>query len=900
MSDLTPKQQQLMNAWGAVYKGAGEALDWIERVRGNAASVEAEADDLSLRLRKARNQARSLQHAASTPMGVGFFGLSQAGKSYLISALAANSAGVLESDFGGRTLNFLKDVNPTGSGAEATGVVTRFSRRSQPAPDANYPIELKMLREIELAKILGNTWFEDFNHDKTNYQITPQRIDALLREFEGQEAELPQPGVDGDDVVSLWEYLSGNFTRPLALLDDLYWPRVIKLAPRLSTRQRARLLSPLWGEQALLTELYETLAGALQKLGHPEKVYAPLTAFLQDTEDARYNIMAVTILNRLGTRRDVPINVLPSTEGKVQSAVGITVAQLAALTVEMTFRLVNPPNDEVVNQVDLLDFPGYRSRYAFSNIREAANGQNPDEVSPVWNLLVRGKVAYLFERYSDAQEMNALVICTSTKGQSEVVSVAPVLSKWIGKTQGHTPKERAARVPGLIWAITMMDVWIDESLKKANRPQRIESCENLMKMTIVERFGTEDWVLDWSGQPFNNTYLVRKPRHSRAFIDFDDKGDEVRVSEHYGESLELLTAEFKVYKDIVCHVKEPEAAFAAVMGMNDGGISRFASSFTPFADIGFKLSRIEEQLHKCRTGLLEEGLYAWREEDFEALLARKMQKIKFLLRPLGADPDVISEVILALQLPTEQLRELYLSGVYNVDDDEDEAGETEPAFTAPANKAPAIDFDFDDAPAPASAPVSAPVAKPLASRLNAEQRFARAALKAWIKHMRELGNQPQRLVSLRMTRELMDGLVEELVSAARRPALLEQLDAAVTRRIIGGARRDQLVQRQVLEVQLVMRDFLSWFGLLGRPLEQRPPRMQGNKGPVFDFYSKVAVGDLPDLPESPSHQEQRFHMDWLSSLAWMIKENAKSGSDPEITTEQRRQLAVLLSTFEAS
>ena len=96
MSDLTPKQQQLMNAWGAIHKGAGEALEWIERVRGNAASVEADADDLSLRLRKARNQARSLQHAASTPMGVGFFGLSQAGKSYLISSLAANSEGVLE------------------------------------------------------------------------------------------------------------------------------------------------------------------------------------------------------------------------------------------------------------------------------------------------------------------------------------------------------------------------------------------------------------------------------------------------------------------------------------------------------------------------------------------------------------------------------------------------------------------------------------------------------------------------------------------------------------------------------------------------------------------------------------------------------------------------------------
>ena len=112
MSDLTPKQQQLMGAWGAIHKGAGQALDWIEQVRGNAASVEAEADGLSLRLRQARNRARDLQRAASTPMVIGFFGLSQAGKSYLISALAADRSGRLETDFGGKTLDFIEQSWP--------------------------------------------------------------------------------------------------------------------------------------------------------------------------------------------------------------------------------------------------------------------------------------------------------------------------------------------------------------------------------------------------------------------------------------------------------------------------------------------------------------------------------------------------------------------------------------------------------------------------------------------------------------------------------------------------------------------------------------------------------------------------------------------------------------------
>lgn len=900
MSDLTPKQQQLMNAWGAIHKGAGQALEWIDQVRGNAASVEAEADGLSLRLRRARNRARNLQRAAATPMVVGFFGLSQAGKSYLISALAAGSNGRLESDFGGKTLDFIQHVNPTGLGAEATGLVTRFSCRAQPSPDANYPIELKMLSEIEVAKILSNAWFEDFDQEKIDYEFTEQRIQSLLAEFEGKEAEQPQPGVNSDDVVDLWDYLKHNYEKSVRRLDEHYWPRALKLAPRLTPRQRARLFAPLWGEQQALTELYETLAGALQKLGFPDKVFAPLSTLVQEQNGAfvqDYNIMAVEMLTRIGTRRDVQVSVLPVVAGKVQGSAGVSAAELAALTVEMTFRLINPPNAPVVQDVDLLDFPGYRSRSQMRSIDEAAGPEGPDVICPVANLLLRGKVAYLFERYSDAQEMNALVICTSTKGQSEVVSVAPVLTRWIHNTQGATPKERGNRTPGLIWAVTMMDMFISNTLSLQEKSHLVVACENMMKMTILERFGNQEWMKDWSGQPFNNTYLVRKPRLDTPFIQLSDGREEVALVERYAPHLQKLGSEFEACEPVARHVREPRTALEAVLQLNDGGISRFSSSFKSFSNLDFKLSRIEEQLLQCRADLLDHGLYTWREEDFDALLARKREKVKYLLKTLGADPDTISELIHALQLPTEQLRELYLGGVYDIDADEEEDGEPESAFKAPANKAPAIDFGslFDSAPEqPAAAP------KPLAKRLTSEQRFARAALKAWIKHMRDIGNQPQRLLSLRMSRELMEALTEELVSAVRRPALLEQLDEAVTRRIIGGARRDQLVQRQVMAVQLVMRDFLSWFGLLDKPVSERPVCLLGNKGPVFDFYNKVAIGELPNLPEKPSHQEQRFLVDWLSGLAWLTQENAKGGADPEITTEQRHQLAALLNTFEAS
>ena len=70
---------QIIQGWQGVEDGAGQAIDWIADVRQNAPRLHAEADRLTLNLRRSRNKARSLAQAAAKPMTIGFFGLSQAG-----------------------------------------------------------------------------------------------------------------------------------------------------------------------------------------------------------------------------------------------------------------------------------------------------------------------------------------------------------------------------------------------------------------------------------------------------------------------------------------------------------------------------------------------------------------------------------------------------------------------------------------------------------------------------------------------------------------------------------------------------------------------------------------------------------------------------------------------------
>lgn len=88
--------------------------------------VRNNTDPLLATLRASARALRRAERAAHRKMCVGVFGPSQAGKSYLISALAMDTQGNLITTFEGTQCDFLKEINPEG-GKESTGLVTRFT-----------------------------------------------------------------------------------------------------------------------------------------------------------------------------------------------------------------------------------------------------------------------------------------------------------------------------------------------------------------------------------------------------------------------------------------------------------------------------------------------------------------------------------------------------------------------------------------------------------------------------------------------------------------------------------------------------------------------------------------------------------------------------------------------------
>ncbi|WP_292992956.1 putative virulence factor [Pantoea sp.] len=883
-------QNTLQQGWAAIAQGCQDALSWVDNMRPDSRRLDNEADKLNLDLFRTRNLANSLSRVSTTPMTVGFFGISQAGKSYLISALAAGSNGELEARYGTRVVDFIKEVNPVGGGKEATGLVTRFTRHAPEAPQG-FPIPLRLFSEIDLAKILANTWFNDFNHEHLNYQLDENHIEEHLRPFLQRSSQaVSHNGVSSEDVVALWDYLNASFKKSVEKLEHAWWPQVLKIAPVLNPHERADLFSLLWGEQPELTETYRSLAHVLAKLNHAEMVFAPLDTLIDHNSGS---IMNVDSLNRLGSSQDRTVEIRYWKENQQTGSAHLSQSELAALTSELIFPLAEVTPNSVMEQVDLLDFPGYRGRLKLLALKDAAQaGQNP-----VSQLLLRGKVAYLFERYTDNQEMNALVVCASSFKQSDVSDVGPVLTRWVEKTQGKTAAERSKSQSGLFWAITMCDMRINDNLKKTES-QLNEAWEGMMHMTLLERFAQYDWLKEWSsGKPFDNCFLVRKPGMDTPFLTLEnfpgqESLKEMAITERYRDVIDTMGRAFVTRQNVHRHVAAPNEAWQEMLKLNDGGIARLTGALRGVAHLAFKLDRLREQLKQCRIEIAEKRLGRWYQHDGDGQLSKKQAIAKELWQGLSASPQSLGEIISHLDLPSHELKNIYLSiREQGQEPQNSEVQRPQNPFAAnPFASNPFASNPFGEE----SIDVEPAADEPRPERIGQDDEFAHQAFKAWVAHLRELPQQAAFWQQLGINSETINLLCEELITAATRLDLECTLKRALAGQEQAGIRREQLLTRQTLRVQLAMRDFIAWFGYLSLPEAKIPDSYVGEKNKVFARQTSLANDELPQLSAVAPQPGVAYMGDWLSALMALTLSNAGHSATSDISPEKNRQLGQII------
>jgi len=501
MTDTT--QQALLDGSQALAKASSKARAWVSRLAQTATSLASEEHSLVEATRRAENLARKLAASSGRRNSAGVFGPSQAGKSYLVSVLGRSKDKPLIADFAGTPKNFIQEINPQG-GKESTGLVTRFTV-VKGTKDSQHPVELRLLTETDLVKIIGNSFMSDFNqHSRTLGLPKEEDIrDALAKLEAGPRAS----NAHLDDIVmfDVGEYFRSNFPTTIGPLSRAgYWDALVRFGHKLPSAARAELYGLLWGRSKDLTDTFMLLLRALEALGHPSTGRAAIDCLVPRA----HSIIDVEILKQgLGTPEDQKdlIAVVPDmADGGEGPAVKVARATLTALVAEIKVVMADKPW-AFFEHTDLLDFPGARAREQMIDLPS-----DPTERAfCVRNMLLRGKIAYLFQRYTEERELTCMLLCMPPSNQ-EVKDLTSLVGKWVAQTHGDKPEARAALPCALFFILTKFDEELKEKPGDTKESWR-ERIDTRLEASMYQLYKQEEWLQNWNGKPFANTYFLRNP-----------------------------------------------------------------------------------------------------------------------------------------------------------------------------------------------------------------------------------------------------------------------------------------------------------------------------------------------------------------------------------------------------
>ncbi len=527
--------------------------DAIQRAVRNVAGAPEEAPELHS-LRDLAFRARKLRRAWGRPQCLGFFGPSQAGKSFLVGALLSHELGSLEVETRAGKLDFLEEINPA-KGVESTGVVTRFS--TGPAP-----VELRrgdfFCRLLSLEVML-ESMATGFLVECTAPPIDVDRVERCLRDARLAQGT-PAPPLFAEAWDSVWHNLSKKYQDRHPYVNEL------KKSPAIRGEQWKKGISTvegwlfvyslLWGGHGYakdLDSLARRLVDGLEMLGQGESVEVEVEHVRASSEGA--SIIDAACLNSLG-QTGRTIRVYPHASGR---EVSIDPGVLAALIAEIRLQH-RPVEGSLFQNTDLLDFPGGRAL-------RGINGFGPKELNSgkldnAIEVFKRGKLTFLFEQFSLDREITSLVLCSPGPTKPEAIQLQFQVERWLQIRHGSdTPVDKdELEHPSLFMALTKFDMSLG-SLRSDNAKDRWDS---RVREACVEFWARNQssWILNWGskGKAFDNMFWIQNPYADRMSALGPSDADYALVKQGYFDSPAIQR-----------FIQEPEVKWAAVEGADEAG-----------------------------------------------------------------------------------------------------------------------------------------------------------------------------------------------------------------------------------------------------------------------------------------------------------------------------------------
>ena len=864
----------------------GVATEWLRRNREMVRGLEGHEKEL----RKAGRLFRSCAVAAKRTMCAGVFGPSQAGKSYLVSTLAGNADGKLWTVLGPETYDFLSQINPAG-GKESTGLVTRFTLTRPATPPEGFPVQVRLLSVTDVVKILANTYFSDAEHmDAPDREAMLTTLSAL----EGRKRAAPTGGLDQDDVEDLQEYIHKYFRgkpRIQQLLDQHFWDRVIPLAPLLEDNDRAELFAIIWDGIAPFTALLREMFNALRSLDFPPEVFCGVNALIP----REGSIIDVATLGTLSPNREDVLEVhTPAGKRVFLPRVFVT-----ALTAELIIPMRDKPAD-FFDHTDLLDFPGYRSRKMFVDM--ARETQEPAKLK---ECFLRGKVAYLFQRYCAERELTSLLLCIGS-GVQEVQGLGGAVNDWIAGTHGNAPELRQGKENALFFILTKSDMEFEEKAGAKDVSERWDT----RIFSSTEIFSGAEWLKNWTpDKTFDNLFLMRNPTVKLHLFEHDANGRETALKEDMKGYVSQFEQSFKNSAMVGRHFALRDATWKAFITPDDGGLSLIREKLAPICKPELKREQIRTILQETLSRLRDRLTPYWRTDDKEeerkqkAILGQGLAKL--ILGMLKTRR--FGQFMRLLTVRDQAIYDLYFQAQYQMRAELAAHASPVGADADTASSDASVDDLLADLlgeeaivvnePQPSQA-AQAPQARGMAGPADEAQAFANHIEKYWLDRMRQYAEDPvvQRYFGFAETS--FSQLIHELSLGFLRLGARKEMEEALRQAsLYANVEKERSMWKQASLATMSINTFVDWLGFDPRLKSEQERTISFSSKPRTLFSPPPPVRDLPAITDAPADYADKAVMDWAVALIHLVNENVNFDSDRDFNPEENRKLGATISVF---
>ncbi len=551
---------ELATQFGMSVQNMHDTIDTLLQAIGSARQAIASGGDDGVEIETLHGltyRANKLRRAWGRPQCLGFFGPSQAGKSFLVGAMLSHELGTLKVLARSGEVDFLEEINPA-KGVESTGVVTRFTAGASPAALSKGDFHCSVLSlEVVLESLATG-----FLVECTSPAVDPERVERVLRDARLQAGAEAHPRYrEAWDAV--WHNLLKKYQSRHAYLNELKsqgqlrredWKDGIK-----TSAGWMMVYTLLWGGAGYakdLDDLMRKLLAGLDQINHAEAVEVQLAHVKASSEGT--SLIDAACLNSLGRSRKVVMVFDHATGAEVAIEPGV----LAALIAEIRLPL-KPVAGSLLEGTDMLDFPGGRAL-------KGINGFGPDELNAgdldnAIEVYKRGKLTFLFEQFSLDREITALVLCSPGPTKPEAIQLQSQVERWLQIRHGvstPTDPEEVAK-PSLFMALTKFDMSLG-ALRSDNAMDRWDSRVGEACVEFWAR-NSQSWVNNWGGkdQAFSNMYWVCNP--------YADQMRTLRVGD---DDYAAVKQGFFKSHAVQRYIADPQAKWAAMEGQDDGGLPR--------------------------------------------------------------------------------------------------------------------------------------------------------------------------------------------------------------------------------------------------------------------------------------------------------------------------------------